>query len=381
MRLFALVALLGGLFLAAPTPAHAAEDPVTRKKVQTYLDLAADLFKSGDYEGALVELRRAEALSDLAVVRFNIARCLEQLKRDGEASAAFERYLALNDATDGAAERQKRARDAMARLGPAAPSLGVLDVQCPAGSSVQISPIVPVPVPCPWRSDRVPSGIYDVQTMTPGHPPMLTRAQVAAGLVTTIGASAAPTAAPGPVPVPVPDAALRGPPMPVRFTAVRDGDEFEVNVDGATCRTPCELQITPGKHRVEVTGAASYSDSVNFPASAGALEAKIGRRKGGFLALGIASVCAGGFTALIGLGLTANGVLDEDDDTVITGLAVLGTGVVVAIAGGIVGFKLKGSNDVKLDDAPRSAFAPQLIGLGVTPTPHGGAQIGAAFAF
>ncbi|MGC4113730.1 MAG: tetratricopeptide repeat protein [Myxococcales bacterium] len=184
LRLLLALALPCGAFTlaltSAPSPALAAEDAVTRKKVQTYLDLAAELFKSSDFEGALGELRRAEALSELAVVRYNIARCLEELSRDTEAVAAFEKYLSLNDPNDGAAERQKRAKDAIARL--RARSFGAIEVNCPIeGSSVLVVGLMQIPEVCPWKGDRVKPGTYDVQTFSPGFPPYAARVQVKPG--------------------------------------------------------------------------------------------------------------------------------------------------------------------------------------------------------
>lgn len=221
---------IGCSLLAPPSPAVAAEDAVTRKKVQTYLDLAAELFKSADYEGALGELRRAEALSELAVVRYNIARCLEELTRDSEAVAAFEKYLSLNDANDGAVERARRAKDAIARL--SARSFGSIEVSCPIeGSSVLVVGLMQIPEGCPWKGDKVKPGTYDVQTFSPGFPPYAARVTVKPGeTVAVLGqggdgkpppqptASAAkptpPPAQPQPQPQPSPTTAAQPAPQP-----------------------------------------------------------------------------------------------------------------------------------------------------------------------
>jgi hypothetical protein len=174
------LAIVSGATAGMPSPAAAADDGVTRKKVQSYLDLASDLFKSADYEGALGELRRAEGLSELAVVRYNIARCLEELNRDSEAILAFDKYLSLNDANDGASERQKRARDAVARL--SARSFGAIEVSCPIeGSSVLVVGLMQIPEVCPWKGEKVKPGTYDVQTFSPGFPPYAARVQVKPG--------------------------------------------------------------------------------------------------------------------------------------------------------------------------------------------------------
>ncbi|MBI5543122.1 MAG: hypothetical protein HY901_04490 [Deltaproteobacteria bacterium] len=101
--------------VASPT-APSSDDATLRIKVQGYLDIAAELFVAKDYSGALTELKRAQAIQDLAVVRFNIARCHEELEQAEAAIAAYRAYLAVADSTDGADVRQERARKAVAFL-------------------------------------------------------------------------------------------------------------------------------------------------------------------------------------------------------------------------------------------------------------------------
>ncbi|MBI5543376.1 MAG: hypothetical protein HY901_05775 [Deltaproteobacteria bacterium] len=201
MRTVVFVASLCLAVPLVPAPAPAADEQVTRKKVQAYLDLAADLFKARDFEGALAELRRAEALSDLAMVRFNSARCLEELHREVETVTAFEKYLSLKDSGGGAAERQRRAREAIARLAPTL--FGGLEVTCPLeGSSVFVMELMQAPVACPWKSDKVSAGSYEVQTFTPGFAPFITRVTVPPGKSVIVAAQAVPAppiaAAPAP---------------------------------------------------------------------------------------------------------------------------------------------------------------------------------------
>jgi len=223
----ALVPLLLLLALAAGTlcPAQArAQDAVTRKKVQTYLDLAADLFKSHDFEGALTELRRAEALSPLAVVEFNVARCLDELHRDVDAYAAYDRYVSLNDATAGAPDRQKRAADAMARL--MASMTGGLEVACPVeGSSVLVLGLMQIPEQCPWKTDRIRAGTYEVQTFSPGFPTLVSHVVVQGGRTVTLVAQPAPakTATATPSPTPATDVPRAQPaPAPAAAAAAPD---------------------------------------------------------------------------------------------------------------------------------------------------------------
>lgn len=399
MRSASVVAVLSCLLAATAVPATswAAEDALTRKKVQTYLDLAAELFKNGDYAGALQELQRAEQLSDLAVVRYNIARCYEELKRDAEAVTAFEKYLALNDTTPGAPDRMKRAEETVARLKAAvanAPpptnvpsTLGTLEIACPtAGSSVMIIGLMQTPVACPWRSDTVPAGSYDVQTMAPGQPPLLTRAEVAAGRTTAVIAQATrpanapvPMVAAPPQPAYVPQqAALQ--PVPVKFVPRRDGDNLTVTIDNRpdlTCKAPCELNVPPGRHVVKVEGDTKYIDDINVPKNFGST-ARIGRAKNVWLALGIPSVVLGPLMVVGGFGAWAAGALNPEP-----AVGIMAGGVVLAIAGGIVGFKLKGKDEISLErdrHSGRETFQPALVGLGVAPT-NGGAMAGATFVF
>lgn len=397
------------LFLFS-SPAPAAENVVTHKKVQTYLDLAADLFKSGDYEGALVELQRAESLTDLAVVRFNVARCLDELHREGDAYAAYDKYLALQDTTEGAADRHRRAKDALVRLGPAAKptvsamppppppasraEFGTLEVSCPTPrTTVFVAGLMQTPDACPWKSSHVPVGSYDIQTTPPGGAPSVTRARVARGKVTAVLSPAAPTPEAAPLPQPplppamtvATDAAR---PASVRFVPAREGDGYTVTVPsaaGKTCAAPCELDLPRGKHRVTISGAASYQADIEV-ADDSVSVARIERRKGGWLALGITSLIVGSVALAVGaevfvLGLAPDADGNSDKDAQITGLAIMGSGIVVGIVGSIVGFKLKGGNRITVEHPGRTAEGPELMAIGIAPMPRGGAIAGATFRF
>lgn len=119
-RVFAL-----GLVLAAglPPPALAAGDAAAPIAAR-----ATKAFRQGDYARALVAFEEAVTLVErgegaeglLPVLRFNLARCLEELGRPREAIAGFERYLEVPDsdtararATERIAELERRF---MARL-------------------------------------------------------------------------------------------------------------------------------------------------------------------------------------------------------------------------------------------------------------------------
>jgi hypothetical protein len=145
----------------ATARAAAPDKEMLHTKVQTYLSLAADLFAGRDYEGALVELQRAEALEPLASVRFNIARCYEELKRPAEAQAAFERYLATPDTSAGADDRQRRAREAVTRFDKLL--FGSLEVTCEPGALVEIPGLTERPAACPFKAPHVKPATYTVK--------------------------------------------------------------------------------------------------------------------------------------------------------------------------------------------------------------------------
>jgi len=152
------------LALGAPaiaTSAETAEERDTRlKKAQAYLNLATTLFRDKDFAGALVELQRAEPLLDgsdiLPLVRFNIARCLEELGRPDDAVRAYQRYLTLSEASD---RRRDRAREAVRKLEPIA--VGTLVIECTQpGTLLRIEGLDQPNRPCPVRVEGVLGGVY-----------------------------------------------------------------------------------------------------------------------------------------------------------------------------------------------------------------------------
>jgi hypothetical protein len=386
------VSLAATLVLAlcalAPAPASAADDPVTRKKVQSYLDLAADLFKSSDYEGALGELRRAEALSDLAVVRFNIARCLEELHKPADAVAAYKKYLSLNDATDGAPERTKRANDAIAKL---TANPGGLEVPCPKGATVVVVGLTDFASTCPYRAEHVTPGIYEVQVSAKGKATVVAKVEVESGktavanLAAAVGVAAPP---PGLVPVPAPaPGAGAGMTVSVRFVAGSDGDRLTVSAEGATCDAPCELALAPGRHNVNITGDATFNERIDVPGAPSL--AKIEKRKGGFRAMGVIGLSVGLPAFGIGLICTLLDVAVNEglkSNVGYAGVGLMSIGLVLAVVGPSVGFPLAGKNKVEIGPAGGSARDDrgsklQLVSWGVAPTPHGGLMGGVTLSF
>ncbi len=173
MRSLALV-LVGCLVAGAPLTA-ASQQKETReqrdtrlKKAQAYLDLATTLFRDKDFAGALKELQRAEPLLDgseiLPLVRFNIARCYEELGRPADAVRAYQRYLTLSEAADG---RRDRAREAIKGLEPQA--VGTLQVECAQpGTVLRIEGLDQPTRPCPMKVDGLLGGSYPATATADG---------------------------------------------------------------------------------------------------------------------------------------------------------------------------------------------------------------------
>lgn len=166
---FALASLLVGPARAEPEP-----PPPDRAELlaeaQRHVNEASRLYLEQDFEGALAALEKAEPLAEaakdpsLANIRFNIARCYEQLERWPEALAAYEAYNALPDD----AHRKERAWAATRKLREKV--FATLSVSCfPAGASVRIAGVTNGEVGCPWQSKEVRPGNYVVEVGHPGY--------------------------------------------------------------------------------------------------------------------------------------------------------------------------------------------------------------------
>ena len=158
--------------------AQADIDPLTRKKAQTYINLGTELFMSGDHEGALAEFRRALKLHDIPEIRWNVARCLEELGRAEEALAAFESYLEVAEDPGS----KKAVEEKISSLAPRV--FGALEVECePKGAKIEIRGLTEIPVSfsCPWKRERVKTGSYEVTAALSGHHDEVEEVEVAAG--------------------------------------------------------------------------------------------------------------------------------------------------------------------------------------------------------
>src|SRR4029453_6920443 len=54
----------------------------------------------------------------------------------------------------------------------------------------------------------------------------------------------------------------------VSFRAADKGDRYDVEVDGKTCKAPCDLELKPGRVVVRVRGARIFHKEVVIPAGA-----------------------------------------------------------------------------------------------------------------
>lgn len=163
--------------LAIGTPLHFARAASAQmegtdvERAQTYVDLGTRLYKQKKYAEALLEFERAEALVTVvetrAVLRYNIARCHEELGRPVAAWFDFKRYLELPDSP----EAQSKA---LARLQSIeAAHLGRLRVRTePEDAACHVAPLraeagLPERLPCPRDAQPWPRGVWRVVTALP----------------------------------------------------------------------------------------------------------------------------------------------------------------------------------------------------------------------
>ncbi|MGC4117589.1 MAG: hypothetical protein QM765_24130 [Myxococcales bacterium] len=223
-----------------------------------------------------------------------------------------------------------------------------------------------------------------------------------------------------------------GVPVPVRFTAAKPDDSYEVEVLTSgmpVCKTPCELQLVPDRYKVRVRGSGHFSEKLRVLDQP--MDLKIEHASGGWKVLGTVSIAVGSAAFVVGLAgsaavfLTAqtdrndtrypypadpNWARKRNEKLAITG-SISFAGLVVAVVGGVVGLKNAGRNDISpirrpsapgpapsevapdTDNAPAPAPAAepektserdepalQLVGIGAAPTENG-MQFGAMFTF
>ncbi len=184
---FATLALAAALCTPAP-PARAQGAPdAPMAQAQQLVNESAGYFRDGDFERALTALRAAEPLAAehdqaaLPTIRFNIARCLEQLERWAEAHAAYEAYNLLPDQE----HRKQRAWQAVRAIEKRI--YGGLTVTCTrAGAVVRIGGREDGPRPCPARFEKLEPGPVTVVVDHPQAPKVEQSVTVVAGETATL---------------------------------------------------------------------------------------------------------------------------------------------------------------------------------------------------
>lgn len=180
-------------------PPAAVDELSTLERAHAHFLLGLDFFRARDYRKALAEFESAARLSPTADLWFNIGRAYEELGQNGQAAAAFERYLRDRvDAPDAPAVKARIAKlDTLARAARSHPragrELGSLRVR---GSSAQ-SRVFVDGQPLSARSLDDPLllqvGRHRFDVTEPGHIPLHATIEVQPGLLTTAYAALQPT--------------------------------------------------------------------------------------------------------------------------------------------------------------------------------------------
>ena len=167
-------------FLAAPADLTVAQE---------FVNTASQHFQRGAYQDALDSLRKAEPIAaqahhpSLAPIRFNIARCLDELGRKAEALDAYASYLKLPDE----GHRKQRAVAAIKELKRAL--FGGLSVSCdPSGASVKYTGPKEGTRVCPFQVSELSPGTYQVVVEFAGYERFTKSVEVVAGQVMPVTA-------------------------------------------------------------------------------------------------------------------------------------------------------------------------------------------------
>ncbi|MEM7675097.1 MAG: PEGA domain-containing protein [Myxococcota bacterium] len=210
LMVLAVVALWPVLTVASAPESEPNKEALIQR-AQTLVNEASRAFGAKDYGRALGALREAETLAfraedpSLPRIRFNVARCLEELQQWDEALAAYERYNELPDAS----HRKQRAWSAMQTLRGRV--YATLSVVCsPPGSLVEIAGMTKGAVGCPWQNDQIRPGVYAVKVSHPGYESTVRTIEVRAGKAFNVEATLKPLAPP-------PSAVAFSPQRPVNY--------------------------------------------------------------------------------------------------------------------------------------------------------------------
>jgi tetratricopeptide (TPR) repeat protein len=106
------IALSVGLLLvfSAPAAAQPQNQDQLDEAARLLFESAREAFAAGDYELALGRFQQAYAASPRPALLYNIATTLDRLRRDEEALAALERFLAADPNTPNRSEIESRMR-------------------------------------------------------------------------------------------------------------------------------------------------------------------------------------------------------------------------------------------------------------------------------
>jgi hypothetical protein len=173
--------------------------------------------------------------------------------------------------------------------------------------------------------------------------------------------------------------------QPVKFAAANPERSFLVIVDGEqslTCRTPCELKLSPGAHAVRLSGTSGDGQIfVDGPATV-----KVERSWAAGLVVGALSVGVGlGLTFVGSVIVGTSGSEGPSSNTQNSGNVVRAAGLGLAVIGAAAGFWIAGQNQLTYEPDATASAEPssgiQLVALGATPARDGGAMLGVTFAF
>jgi tetratricopeptide (TPR) repeat protein len=173
-----------------------------------------ELYRTGDYAGALAAFQSAEAARPSPAAAYNIGRCYERLGHPAEALSAYERYLTE---TPDAPDRDALAEH-IAELRRQVPAGGRLTVSVePPGATVTVDETSSEPAPL---SKLLPAGRHVVLAELSGYTPARRDVELEPGGSLQLELTLRPLETPEPVRAP--DAAVReGVPAPPSGTGER----------------------------------------------------------------------------------------------------------------------------------------------------------------
>ncbi len=275
-RVLLYLALSGPVMAQTPAATEPTDDLA---KAQTLVNTAAQHFLSQRYEAALTALVQAEGLAvrandpGLAGIRFNIARCFEELGRGSEALAAYEAYLKLPDESHRKARAWKAVTALEARL------FGRLQIVCdPIGAQVAVAERPDAPASCPLRLERLKPATYHVTATHPGHLPAELEVRVTAGKDATLELKLVPEAPPEPAAPPPPPPAPPTNPWPwvvVGAGVVALAGGGVATVSAMDARDEAE-GLAPGSERNDAVSSFELGRSLSYSAYGAGAAAVVG---------------------------------------------------------------------------------------------------------